>query len=771
MNIYPLKMFFRYLMRNRLYTFVTISGFAVSLMFVLLLSIYIKQELSVDKFHANKNRIYRLVRENGSAFAPPIGSFIQNQFPEVECYTRIFQNNWNSTFQEKRQEQVKYMLADSSFFTMLSFKLKGGDPKQVLALKNSAVLSDSFVRKIFGNENPIGKTFTINKISLTISGIFEDLPQNTQFNKCDGILNFNILPDLWGYKDLLSTNAVSSFGLYFMAKDGTDLPSKAPQILEQFKKDYWVFSNGYSKTLRFEPLTEVYFSKDTGPAIRQNSRTSVIIFGAIALLILIISIINYINLTIAQAWLRTKETAIKKMMGSSKMALLCQHILESVTLSLLASIVAVYLAFQFEPFFNTQMDCQLNLSEKFNYYLILIALGIIGATGFISGIVPALVVIKFNPIDVVKGNFTRKTKSNYSKILISFQYCIAIVLLICTWAISLQSKFMQNFNLGFNKENLFWMENTISANQKSAFRNLLKSIPGVIDVSFCRGSPIHGGNNQSFNYNNKPVSFEEFVVDSVCFRLLGMKVTKSEAAFSKNGVWINRAAARLLDLDKNSVSFRYYDNEVPLLGIIDDFNYRSLHTIIGPVIVRQLGDADLPWEIMVKINGIQQVVTIDKIRQDQASFTAGVPMASGLVDESINQLYTKEIRQSKLIGAFTLLSIIISSMGIFAMALFYIQQKVKEIGIRKINGASVIKIMLMLNRDFLSWVFIAFIIACPIAGFTMNKWLQNFAYKTELSWWIFGLAGIISVGIALLTISWQSWSAATRNPVEALRYE
>lgn len=764
-------MFLRYLLRNRLYTFVTISGFAASLMFVLLLSIYIKQELSVDEFHANKNRIYRLVRDNGSSFAPPIGSFIQDQFPEVECYTRIFQNSWNSTFHEKQQEQVEYMLADSSFFTMFSFKLKEGDPKQVLALKNSAVLSSTFARKIFGKDNPIGNTFSINKISFTISGIFEEMPENTHFKKCNGILNFNILPDLWGYKELLTTKDVSSFGLYFMSKVGTDLPSKAPQILEQFKKNYWLFSNGYSKTLRFEPLTEVYFSKETGPAIKQNSRTSMIIFGAIALFILIIAIINYINLTIAQAWLRTKETAIKKMMGSSKMALLWQHIFESTTLSLIAALIAIYLAFLFEPFFNTQMNCQLNLSEKFSFSLLLIMLGIIVSTGFISGIVPGIVVNKFNPIDVVKGNFTRKTKNNYSKVLIAFQYCIAIVLLICTWAIARQSSFMQNFNIGFNKENLFWMENTINANQKTAFRNILKSIPGVIDVSYCRGTPIDGGNNQSFNYKDKPVSFEEFVVDSVFFKLMGMKVTKSEAAFSKNGVWINKAAVKLLDLGENPISFRYYDNEVPLLGIIDDFNYRSLHTKIGPVIVRQLGDGDFPWEVMVKISGVNQLVTINKIRQDQASFSAGVPMVSGLADESINQLYTKEVRQSKLIGAFTLLSIIISSMGIFAMALFYIQQKVKEIGIRKINGAKVIQIMVMLNKDFLNWVAIAFIIACPIAGFTMHKWLQNFAYKTELSWWIFALAGLLALGIALLTVSWQSWRAATRNPVEALRYE
>jgi putative ABC transport system permease protein len=330
---------------------------------------------------------------------------------------------------------------------------------------------------------------------------------------------------------------------------------------------------------------------------------------------------------------------------------------------------------------------------------------------------------------------------------------------------------MQNFNLGFNKENVFWMENTIAPNQKTAFRNILKSIPGVIDVSYCQGTPIDGGNNQSFNYNDKPVSFQEFVVDSIFFKLMGMKVTKTSAAFSKNGVWINMTAVKLLDLGENPISFKYYGNEVPVLGIIDDFNFRSLHTKIGPLIVRQLHEGDFPWSILVKLEGANLINTVNKIRKEQASFTAGVPMDSGLVDESINQQYTKEVKQSRLIGAFMLLSIIIASMGIYAMALYFIQRKVKEIGIRKINGAKVIQIMAMLNKEFTNLVVVAFIFACPVAGLAMHKWLQNFAYRTDLAWWIFLSVGLLALIIALFTISWRSLKAASRNPVEVLRYE
>ena len=287
--------------------------------------------------------------------------------------------------------------------------------------------------------------------------------------------------------------------------------------------------------------------------------------------------------------------------------------------------IALYLAFLAEPFFNTQMDCHLNLNKQFNLSFTTVIILIICGTGFISGIAPAIVVNKVNPIAVVSGSFKRKVKSLYSRVLIAFQYIVAIILLISTLTIALQSKFMQNFNLGFNKENLFWMENSISPNQKTAFRDLLKSIGGVTDVSFCRGTPIDGGNNQSFNYKDKPVSFQEFLVDSVYFNLMGMKVTKTDAAFAKNGVWLNMAAVQLLELGKNPVSFRYYDRDVPVLGIITDFNFRSLHTKIGPLIVRQLKEEDEPWSILVKLNGPNLLATVDEIRKDQASFSGNSP--------------------------------------------------------------------------------------------------------------------------------------------------
>jgi putative ABC transport system permease protein len=740
-------------------------------MFVLLLSVYIKQELSVDQFHKNKDRIFRLSNKNGSEFGAPVGGYIKNQLPEVEAYTRIKQNGGNVTFPGNHQTRINYLLADSAFFTMFSFKLIEGNPHEVLKTKDRIVLSESFASKMFGKLNPIGQSLELEKKPFIVSGIIEDMPQNTHFEKFDAVITFDMLAEFWNSPELLTSNNNSSFGHYFLAKEGTNLPSKAPIILEQFKKDYWIYKDGFAKELEFEPLTDIYYSSSTGPAIRQNSKSSVFMFGGIAILILVIAIINYINLTVAQTGNRSREIAIKKLMGSSKGSLIYQQISESVTLSLLAAIIAIGLAFIVEPFFDNLMSTKLNLVHQINASFLFISLLIIALTGFVSGIVPALAANKFNPVEIVKGSFTFKTRKSYSKILISFQYIVAIVLLVSTLTIARQSDFMQNYDMGFNKENLFWMDNTVEANQIEAFRAELKSIPGVEQVSFCSGMPVDGGNNQSFNYNGKPVSFQEFRGDSLYLDIFGMKVHQTASAYSKNGIWINQAAVKTMELGENPTSMKFYANQLPVLGIIEDFNYNSLHEQVGPAIIRQIDAKQAPWNIVVKINGANIVETVRRIKEKQASFTGGLPMESGFIDSTVDQWYTTEVKRSKLIGAFTILSIIISSMGIFAMSLYYIQQKVKEIGVRKVNGAKVSEVVTLLNKDFLVWVLVAFVIATPFAWYAMHKWLENFAYKTSLSWWIFALAGLLALGIALLTVSWQSWKAATRNPVEALRYE
>jgi putative ABC transport system permease protein len=771
MIFYTIRNFLLYLLRNKLYTLVTLSGFAISITFVLLLSIYINKELSVDQFHDKKDRIFRLARDGGATFAPPVGDDIMNQYPEVESYTRYYTSSYNMEIPGGQKVRFKAYMVDSSFFNIFSFPLQQGDPGHVLSAGNSVVLSASFAGKNFENVDPMGMAVSIGDRSFIVTGIAEDMPENTHFPRCDVFLNFPLLFEFWGWPEGLTSYGNSSFGLYFLARENSDLPSKGPQILEKYKEEYWIFSRGYSDTLFFEPLTDTYYSSLGGADIKRNSRTTVTIFASIALLILIIAIINYINLSVAQSGFRSREIAIRKLLGSPKGALFAQHIIESVILASMATFLAIILALYIEKFFNAQMGTNLELANQFtpSFILFLVALTVI--IGGISGISPALLSKRYNPIDVVKGKMAKSTKTTYSKVLISFQYGIAIILLIGSWTITRQSKFMRNYDLGFNTESIFHMQNTIEPVRKTAFREQLMAVPGVAGVSFCAGTPIDGGNNQSFNYNDKPMSFQEFRVDTAFFGLLGINTYATDVAYSSDGIWLNRTAVRMLELGDEPYSFKYYDEEFPVLGVIDDFNFRSLHTGIGPAIIRQLPETGYPWSILVKIDSPDLAGVVSQIREVQSSFTGGIPMEYGFIDDTINRWYLKESRQANLLGAFTLLSIIISTMGIFAMSIYYIQLKIKEIGIRKVNGAMTWQVMGMLNKDFIKWVAFAFVLAAPVAWYAMNRWLQNYPYRIELSWWIFALAGIITAGIALLSVSWQSWRAANRNPVETLRYE
>jgi putative ABC transport system permease protein len=772
MLIRDFKIFFSYLYKNKLYTVVTVLGFTISLTFVILLSIYIKNELSINKTQINKNRIYRLKNEKFALSSPPIGNLLQNEIPEIECYTRTFNSSAIITTTNNSKIMFNYLLADSSFFNMFSFKFIEGSYNNALTTKNSIVLTKAFARKLFGNKPALGKQIFINiNIPCTVTGVIEDISKTSIFKKCDAVINFKTLADIWNAPDLLSNYGICSFGLYLMKKKNTDLYSKKTQILTLFKDKFWIYKNKLVKDVILEPFDDVYFSNTEGVAIRQNSKTFILILTVIVIMILILSIINYINLTVAQAGMRIKETAIKKLVGSSQKRLIIQHTTESVLLCYIAFLFAFVLSFIAEPVFNNLLNTQLNLSNKFSGNFIIIITISVGLIGIISGIIPASAATRLNTVEVLKGGFRRKTKTVYSKILITFQYITVIVLLISTIVIYKQTKFMLTYNPGFNTRNIMSLENMLSPDQYDGFKNKLKNIPGIKNISFVAGNPTDGGNNNTFVFNNKTISFQVFAVDSAFFDMMNLKITPTGNAYSKNGIWINKTAVKALNFDTIPKSVDFMGTQYKILGIVNDFNYRSLHKKVGPAFIKQISPSIYAWNILIQLEGKNLGETIDKIKTAYSEYFDGIPAEFYFFDETVRSWYNKEKRTAKIIGYFTFLTIVISVMGIFAMSIFYNQQKTKEIGIRKVNGATTTEIIKMLNADFVKLVTIAFIIAVPTAYYVMNNWLQNFAYKISLSWWIFALAGLTTTLIALLTVSLQTYNAANKNPVESLRYE
>ncbi|MEC7263812.1 MAG: FtsX-like permease family protein, partial [Bacteroidota bacterium] len=422
-----------------------------------------------------------------------------------------------------------------------------------------------------------------------------------------------------------------------MAKPNTDLPAKAPQILENFKKNFWLYKDGIAKTVEFTPLKELYFSNKVGNGTKSNSKTMVMVLSVIVFIILLLAVGNYINLTIAQATFRGKEVAVKKLLGGSKKQLIRQLVTESFVLCFAAVLLAFLLAKLLEPTLNSLLETNLNLNQALTLTNIVVALGALLLIGFISGIVPAWKISGFKPIEVVKGELRTKAKSVYAKAFITFQYTVAISLLACSWIILKQTDYLRNKDLGFNKDNIVHLQYLGGTNQKKAIKDELLKIPGVKDASITWQSPLSGGSNQTFNYEGKSVSFQEFAVDSAFYDVFDIKVVPTDVAYSPNGVVLNEAALKTLGITDNPISFKMEDHEVPILGVVKDFNFKQLRDNIGPLMMRQQTPDFFADDIFLKVDGKGIVNTINQIKSTYAGIIGNVEFDVQFVDETIDQ--------------------------------------------------------------------------------------------------------------------------------------
>tara|TARA_R110002051_G_scaffold303168_1_gene371905 strand:+ start:2106 stop:4415 length:2310 start_codon:yes stop_codon:yes gene_type:complete len=766
-----LKTYLRYLLKNKLYTAITIFGFAIALTFILLLSVYIRNELSVDEFQVNKERIYRLENETVD-FSPPIAEDLKKSIPEIEDFTRVYNESGRISVADGQKIKFDYLGVDASFLNIFSFPLLEGKTNDVLQTADGIVLSKAMALKLFGSVDVIGKGLFINTDNkFIVTGVMDDFPENTHFAKQDALVNLKAFKKIWGFENIMEEYGWCSLSIYFLAKVNADLPAKAPEILKKFKKDFWLYTEGWANTVEFTPLKDIYFSSKEGNGTKSTSKILLTVLSSIVLLILFLAIGNYINLTMAQATFRGKEVAIKKLLGSSKRQVIIQLIRESVFLCFSALILALVLAKLAEPYFDSLLNSHLNLNKGLNLINLIILIGIFGLIGFLSGIVPALKISNFKPIEVVKGTFRTQVKGTYGKAFITFQYTVTIALLACSWIILKQTNFLRNKDLGFRKDNIVHLDYLSSTDKKSTIKNALLQIPGVEDVSITWQSPLSGGSNQTFENNGKSVSFQEFAVDTSFFKVFDIKVKPTDVAYTNTGMYLNETAIRELGLTDEAVSFKMEENEIPILGIVNDFNFKELRDRIGPLMIRQQSPNFQANDIFLKVNGKDILGTTNKIKATYTSLIDDAEFEVQFVDDTIDNWYEKDERTGKIISYFTLLSFLISGMGILGMSTFYMQQRTKEIGIRKVNGATSKQILNLLNKDFLKWVGLAFIIAVPISWYAMNRWLEGFAYKTNISWWIFALAGLMTVLIAILTISFHAIRSARANPIKSLRTE
>lgn len=778
MALRNIRTYIKFLSRNKLYTFVSIFGFSASLMFVILLGLYVKQELFVDGFHENKDRIVLMTRGYSASFANSVAPYVKDRCPEVESFCRVHSREVNVGEKGREKLRSQCMFADSTFFSTFSFKLREGDSNQVLIAQRSVVLTQAYASKVFGNESALGKTLTIDNVEHTVTGIMEKIPQNTQFPQADFIASYSSITNYWG-DEVLTVHNNFGFSIYFLEKKGADLSAKTQFLLNEFKKDLWLYKLGFDDKLEFVSLEDVYFKvKDSGYLnLKSNSKSLISIYIAIVLLILVIATLNYINMTVAQSGFRGKEAAIKKLLGSSKKNIIYQLLGESLIMSIFTFGLGLFLAFLFEPFFNNVLTTKLELAKEFTLPVISVAIAFILLLTLLSGLIPALVISGFNPLEVVKGSFTRKVKTTYSKGLIIFQYTVAIALLICTFFIKQQSDFLINHDLGYNHDRIFTMGVHLDTVQAGGFKNKLLSMPGIEAASLSCGTPMDRGNNNSFDKDGQQYSTQVMLVDDDFFKIYGITSDPPNIPFTEKSLLINKNLynSPLTDPQNMTIDLGYKER-LQITGILSDFYIGTLNISsdhIQYIRISKMSQSIMPWSISVKIDNNSNMFSVaDKIQKEYISYTGGeLPKEPQFANDTIQEWYKREQKLSKILSAFTLLTVIISIMGVFAMSMYLIKQKEREIGLRKVNGATESQILVMLNGSSLIRVIISFAIACPIAYYAISKWLEDFPHRIELNWWTFVLSGLAIALLTLFSVSYMTWRAAKANPVETLKSE
>lgn len=769
-TIFDFRAFLNFLGRNKLYTAINIFGFSISLMFVILLVTYTRQEYAVDQFHSNKERIFRLCDETDACFAPLIGRDLKARYPEIETYVRLFETDEVATTGE-RHLKAKILLSDPDFFRMFSFRLAEGDTAQVLRSKNGALLSESFARNLFPEGDYLDKTVTIKGESVPVTGILRPFG-NSQFVTPDVMLSFEEwAPLVYGWDGVLKRGyASASFPLYLMLKPHADLSAKMPDMLSHLKTYYWPYKDDHARELTIIPLTEVYLSNPlyASEQIRIGSKTLINTFFSVAMLILLFAVINYINLSTAQSESRAREMAVRRLLGCSRKALFTRLIVESVLLCILSLLIALLLAGIAEPIFNRILQTHISVSNLFSASNLGIGVVAIILLGLLTGVIPASVITRARPIDVVRGSFRHKTKMVYNKILIGFQYLITIVLLGCTLTMSRQIDMMLHADLGFDTANKLYLSiPDLNPGQSAGLKNQLLQIAGVENVALVRGVPMLGSNNTSDTWHDQPISIQRFEGDSSYLKIMGFRILRDNRTDDRKAIWLNETAMQAMELPDSASYCEYF--KCPIAGIVQDFRYRDLTHPAEPCIIEHMQDNYWPWACIIQLTNLDSPVTLRTIERVYREYTGGMPCEYKTYDEVMHQQYAAQQRMSDILFGFTLVAILISALGILAMATYFIRQRSMEIAVRKVFGSTNREVLQQLVLHFVRYVLAAFVIAVPVIWYLMHDWLSQYVLRIPLSWTIFALAGLTALAIAVATVFGQSWRAANSNPVDAIK--
>ena len=806
-----LKMAWRNLMKHKFISFINLFGLTMGLACCLLITIYILHETSYDKYNTNANRIYRVTRSFNNpdgavtlrlgTVAPPFGPLLQNYFPDIQKITRFLPNGKTPVkYEEKLFNENQLFYVDEHVFDVFSVDVVKGNPKKALFDPFTVMLSENIAKKYFGNDDPMNKMIRMNnQYNLKVTGVYKSFPSNAHMHP-EIMVSFNTLKDtsVYGARNLEINFGNNSFFTFLLLPENysaKNIEAQFPAFLDRdvhFPGAPATYKPSTGTKLGLQKLTDIHLRSHLDYEAEENGNISrVYVFSVIALIILLIACINYMNLSTARSTLRAKEIGIRKVAGAGKGELIAQFLSESVLIAWLAMLLAMVATWLILPALNKLSGLHLSAGLLLEWKWILPVLLVPFVVGIVSGIYPALFMSSFQPVKTLKGLFRVGGRSiSFRKVLVVSQFGISIVLIITTAIVFQQLKYMQQAKLGYSRDHVVVLPYYFtSGSQYDAFRNDLLSNASIRNMG--RSSRIPTGrllDSQGASAESgdslRPVTIElkylatdhDFIPSYDIQMAAGRNFSRAFTTDTANFV-INDAAVQVLgwkSADKAvGKNFMYGGVKGKVIGVTKDFHFESMHQRIAPIVMTlpKPQQANFFNQLSVKINGNNITDGLKGIEKIWKKYLPEMPYEYNFLDDNFNKLYVSEQRQGSLFTIFACIAIFIACLGLLGLSAFAITQRIKEIGIRKVLGASVGTIVVLLSKDFLRLVIIAAIIAFPVAWYAMHKWLADFAYRIDISWWIFIVAGIIAACIALVTVGIQAIKAAMANPVKSLRTE
>ncbi|KZS38046.1 ABC transporter permease [Aquimarina aggregata] len=795
-----IKIAWRNLLKNKGYSAINIGGLAIGMTCFLLITLFVRNELSYDSYHENGDNIYRVVHHSskdnlddrwiwGNA---PVGKALKSDFSEViETVQFSGRSDVLLDYNERSFQEANCFYVDPTVFDVFSWPLISGNPETALKAPYSIVLTESIAKKYFGNEDPMGKSIDgvggrANDGVYTVTGVMKDVPSNSHFS-FDILMSMSSfyqtrpgIFDAWGYVD---------FYTYFLVNDNFDQTAFQDKMPDFLKKNRPAGDAQYYYDLSFEPLKDMYLNSKAArqPGITGNL-SNIYIFIIIGFFILVIASINFMNLATARSLDRAKEVGVRKVIGADKKGLIYQFLGESLLMGMLSAVLGLVLVMICLPWMNTITGKQFLIREIFNGFTLSLYFATAFITGILAGSYPAFILSNFKPSSVLKGTFSTSKKGvNLRKGLVIFQFSLSIALIASTVIVYSQLDYMLNKNLGFDREQQlvidFNWDGQVRDNIETIKREFLNH-PDISSVSASRTVP--GGHFPAAGTNIEtkegpmknfdPFLYEidvDFIPHYNIEIVAGRAYSRNFATDTISSMIINEAAVKSFGYtDPSEIigkQFEQWGKEGTIIGVVKDFNYLSLHQKVAPLTLRLEPSSSRYFSLQIKSQNLQK--TIKDIKDKWAALAPHRPFLYSFLDDSFNTQYEADFKFKKLFTIFSFLAILIACLGLLGLAIYSAMQRTKEIGIRKVLGAEASSIVKLLSKDFIKLVLIAVVIATPFSWYAMHKWLGGYAYRVDVNWWVFGMAGMIALAIAILTISFHAIKASMANPVKSLRTE